>query len=368
MKSILYYFATLFMFYGVFTSCTEMDSKYSEFIVPGGIDYPGKVVDAKVYAGRNRVKIIWRRVADPSVVETRIFWNNYTDSVKVATPAEGDTLSVIINNLDEKTYFFTIKNYDSKGNISVPIELLGTVYGEKYESHLLIQTPTASILDNQGNTTIEWGPANISGGAYQTEVVYTDISNKILTRRFSASESELELTGLKPGTTFKYRTSYLPSALSIDTFYTSYLENKDFVFNKNEWRIVDFSTQHDNSSANRVDNIIDGRPQTRWHTISNASSKYPHYVTIDMKAEKKISGFELFRCTGDARACDKFQLFVSLDNISWTDLGVFNFNRLIDDGQYYEIVSNPEARYFKFIGIAGPNPFMVTGEINVYGR
>ncbi len=366
MKSILYYFLVLFMFLEVFTSCTEMDSTYSEFIVPGGINYPGKAVNAVVYAGRNRVKIVWLRGTDPSVVKTRIFWDNYTDSVEVATPAQGDTLSVIINNLEEKTYVFTIKTYDSKGNISVPIELLSSAYGERYQANLLSQSPFAAILDNQGNVTIEWGTANITGGAYQTEVVYTDVSNKTLTQRFSATESTLALTGLKPGTTFQYRTSYLPSSFSIDTFYTSYTENKEFVFKKSEWSIIAFSSQHTADATNGIGNIIDGSAATRWHTLS--TSKYPHYVTIDMKAKKKISGFELFRTTGDVRACDKFQLFVSLDNVIWTDLGVFNFDRLTDNGQYYGMVSNPEARYFKFVGLAGPNPFMVSGEINVYGK
>lgn len=153
--------------------------------------------------------------------------------------------------------------------------------------------------------------------------------------------------------------------MSIDTFYTSFQESKGYLFDKTEWEVIDFSTQHP-GGANLVTNAIDGNPGTRWHTWVG-HSQYPHFVTIDMGAEHTITIFELYRMTGDDRACNTFQLLVSTDDVTWKDMGIFNFNRLIDDGQLYDISSHPTARYFKFVGISGPQVYMVTGEISVYG-
>jgi hypothetical protein len=49
------------------------------------------------------------------------------------------------------------------------------------------------------------------------------------------------------------------------------------------------------------------------------------------------------------------------------DAGIFNFARMNDAGQYYAVTARPKARYFKFVGLSGPEKFMVMGEINVYG-
>jgi len=366
MKRILYHITILLIVLSAFTACKKMDSTYSKFIVPGGLTYPGKISSPLVYAGHNRVKIAWLRGSDPKVSKARIFWNNNADSIEVPIPSTGDTISILINDLEEKSYSFMVRTYDDKGNSSIPVELLGASYGEKYQSLLLSRPINSAIIDDEGTVTLQWGSANITGGAYATDVSYTDNSGSVQTKRFAISEVSSTVSNVKLGAPLQYRTVYLPDSLSIDTFYTDYANNERYMYNKSAWAVVDYSSQHNTDPANVVTNIIDGSPATRWHTQAT-TSQYPHFVTIDMKSEKTITAFEIFRMLDDERACDKFQLLVSKDNDTWTDLGIFNFNRLINDGQLYEIPSYPKARYFKFIGISGPNNYMVMGEINVYG-
>lgn len=280
-------------------------------------------------------------------------------------PSEGDTISTIINNLPEKSYDFVIKTYDSKGNTSVPVEILTRVYGDEYQASLLSTPLKAAVLNNEGEVSLEWGAADVSDGAFATEVKYTDGSGETRVQRFPVSASSSAISNVKPSTTFQYRTLFIPDSMSIDTFYTDFQQSKGYLFDKTEWTIMDYSTEHP-GDANVVGHVIDGDPGTRWHTWVG-HSEYPHFVTIDMGAEHTITIFELYRMTGDDRACNTFQLLVSADNVTWTDMGIFNFNRLIDDGQMYDIVSRPTARYFKFVGISGPQVYMVTGEISVYG-
>ena len=84
-----------------FMQCKEIDDSFKDFVVPGGIVYPQKVVNPMVNSGYQRIKISWLRGADPSVTKARIFWNNYNDSIEVIIPPVGDTISVIINDLPE---------------------------------------------------------------------------------------------------------------------------------------------------------------------------------------------------------------------------------------------------------------------------
>lgn len=258
-----------------------------------------------------------------------------------------------------------IRTYDVKGNQSILVEVLTAVYGDIYQDGLLNRPVDKSIKNAAGVISINWGSANISGGAFATEVKYTDTAGKSRLLRFPVSDGIDSITDIESGTTFLHRTVFIPDPLSIDTFYTPFEKIDQYLIDKSTWSVIDFSTQHP-GGENLASNAIDGTPATRWHTNAS-SSTYPHYITVDMNAHVSITAFEIWRRTGDDRACDQFQLFVSADATTWTDLGLFDFNRLTDDGQVYPISSIPKARYFKFVGIKGPQRYMVTGEISVFG-
>jgi hypothetical protein len=348
------------------SSCKKMDSTYKKYVVPEGITYPGKATSPMVYVGRERVKISWLRGTDPTVTKARIYWDNYTDSVEIKIPDTGDTINTIIDNLPEKSYTFIIRTFDDDGNISVPVEVLSATYGDKYQGSLLNRPVTSAILDDRGNVTIEWGSADISNGAIASEIEYTDTLGEKRVDRFPVSEEESEVKGIKPGSAINFRTVFIPDTLSIDTFYTAYEKDSLIYLDKSNWSILDFSSEYPGREDTKVGRIIDGDPTTRWHTWVGHST-YPEFVTVDMKVDRVITYFEIYRDNGDDRACTSFQLFVSTDDVNWTDLGVFPFNPYTDDGQWYEIPSHPTARYWKFVGLTGTVDYMVMGEITVYG-
>jgi len=369
MKSIKLYLIVLFIIASFFSGCKKMDSTYKQFIVPGGLTYAGKVTSPMAYAGRNRIKISWMRGSDPNVIMARIFWNNNADSVQVDIPPTGDIISVIIDNLPEQSYSFMIRTYDVKGTSSIPVEILSGSYGEKYQNQLLNRPANLTVIDLLGKITIQWGSADISNGAVASEVKYTDIFNNIKILRFPTSESTSTITDIKSGTQYQYRTVFQPDSLCIDDFFTGYAESGDFNIDKKDWKIIAFSTQHD-AGTNAVKNFIDGTDGTRWHSRAGGSS-YPHFATIDMGVVRTITQFGVWRTTfengGDARAPDKIQFLVSTDNLTWTDLGIFNFNRFNNGEQLYSIPTHPIARYFKFVAVQGPENNLVMGEISAYG-
>lgn len=367
MKKLLYYTIIIGIVW-VFSSCKKMDSIYEQFIVPNGHTYPGKALNPIVYAGKNRVKITWLSGSDPSVKKARIFWNNYTDSVEINIPAGKDTISYILDDLPENTYSFFIRTYDNSGNVSIPVEVIGTSYGASYEAGLVNRTVSSSIL-TATKLTIGWAVIDTTA-AYATEIRYTDTNGEMQNLLTVVSESISTITDIKSGTTLQYRTIYIPNnSLSIDTFYTRFQEISECFLDKKNWRVIAFSTQHD-AGVNGVNNFIDGTDATRWHSLAGGSS-YPHFATIDMGVERTVTQFGVWRTTfesgGDARAPDKIQFLVSKDNLTWTDLGIFDFNRFINGEQLYNIASHPKARYFKFVGVQGPENNMVMGEISAYG-
>ena len=316
-------------------------------------------------SGRNRVKISWLRGSDPSVVKARIFWNNYSDSVEVDIPPKINIISYTIEDLPENTYSFFIHTYDEDGNISVPVEVIGTSFGEGYQSGLLNRSISVCRISPDRVTTIEWGTVDTLS-VFATEVRYTDTVDVEKTKLSLSQESTLSLSDLKPGSEFLYRTIFVPDSAAIDTFYTDYVSYGKYFLDKSSWKVVGFSTQH-SGAANLATNAIDGKTDTRWHTNAN-TSVYPHFITIDMGSEWTLTGFDVYRMKGDDRACDTFQLLISNDNVTWDDIGIFDFNRFLDDVQYYEIPSQPVGRYFKFVGLSGPQKYMVIGEINAYGK
>lgn len=369
MKNILCYSIILFIAISVFTSCKKMDSTYKQFIVPGGKTYAGKATSAVAYSGHNRIKISWLRGTDPNVSKARIFWNNFADSVEIVIPPTGDTINYIIDNLPEKSYSFIIRTYDGKGHSSVPVELLSGSYGENYQASLLNRSVNLNTIDINGKVTIVWGGADISNGAFETEVKYTDVLGNPKIQRFPTSESTSVISDIKSGSSYQYRTVYKPDSLSIDQFFTDFSQSGVFNIDKKGWKIIAFSSQHD-AGVNSVNNFIDGTDATRWHSLAGGSS-YPHFATIDMGVERTITKFGVWRTTfengGDTRAPNKIQFLVSTDNLNWTDLGVFDFNRFNNGEQVYNISSQPKARYFKFVAVQGPENNMVIGEISAYG-
>lgn len=368
MKTRLYFLLIILAGVCITAACKKMDSTYEQYIVKGGIEYPGAAKSAVVRSGNKRAKVVWARGTDPKIVKAKIFWNNFTDSVEVPITADQDTISYTFSDLAENFYSFTIRTYDAKGNTSVPVEVSGNVYGDRYQARVLERPVKAPMLNNANLLKIEWTPADTIAGAFATDVEYTNNLNVTKTVRFKAKEINTEISDYKAGTSFKYRTLYLPDSLAIDTFYTGYLVNTKYRVNKKEWVIKAFDNQH-STGENDVNNIKDGNPATRWHGLASASgTNYPHYFTMDMGISRIITQLSLWRMKDDVRAPDRIQVLTSTDNTNWTDQGTFNFNRFINEEQIFDMSAPTEGRYFKVIGLSGPEKYIVLGEVDVFVR
>lgn len=290
-RDIIVKYSIVLLVIGCVFSCRKMDSTYKEFLVPGGVTYPQKAKTPIIYAGKNRVKIIWFGGADPSVVFARIFWNNYADSVEIDIPPGEDTVSVFIENLPERVYSFIIKTYDEQGHVSVPVEVIGKTYGEKYQSSLLATPLNASGMNNAGVAMFYWGIPDITNGAFAYEIRYKNNEENTVVKYLPIEDSISTITDkdLKAGTKVSYRTVFVPDSMSIDTFYSDFatvtIKNINIELDKSKWELhpLDNDINPLGYSDRPISRLWDNSTSTKPCRI--VGDNLPQWITIDLGQE-----------------------------------------------------------------------------------
>ncbi len=220
MKSSVLWSMVIVLFLGA-VSCTDMDD-YKKFIKGGELTYAGKLDSTLIYSGHNRVVVTGLFLADPKITSCKLWWDDKSDSlsVPVVRTAGVDTFKISINNLTEGTHSFEIRTYNKLGNSSVPVYATGKVYGDSYQS-TLVNRPIVSATEDQENVTITWGGLD-SDGTLGSDVIFTDNTGKTQTQFCPIKTTTMNLPNYAEGTSFQYRTLFLPDSMAIDTFSTAY--------------------------------------------------------------------------------------------------------------------------------------------------
>jgi hypothetical protein len=187
----------------VLSSCSEMNDVHSEYL-DGEHIYSAKADSAGVRLGLYRV-MLDIAVGTQRVETVRIYWDNYADSADLAVNSQTGIFSKLIENLEERDYIFNLVSIDEFGNRSLPVEILGTVYGNAYASRLRITTVESSIVDN-GGWHIFLG--NAGDNAYATEIEYSQ-DGTVKTVSIPISTKDTLIAGAKPQAGFRYRTFYM---------------------------------------------------------------------------------------------------------------------------------------------------------------
>lgn len=366
MKYITVWAFLLLVGYG----CQKMDDSYKKFVVAGGLTYPGKAVNPIVHSGRKRVVVSWNKGTDPSIIKANVYWNNYTDSVTVNISQDEDSVNVEIDSLPEQQYTFEIVTYNKNGDKSIAAEVLGSSYGDLYQASLL-NRPINNAVNYEANDTaaVEWGAADLTDGAYATEISYIDTSNKEITKRFPIEDEQSIISALKNGD-IKYRTVFLPDSAAIDTFYTAFdtfhIKTK---LDKSKWSITADSYEKTGQLPNGApEKVIDDDPNTYWHTDHTVAPLpgYPHWLAVDLKETTKLWMVELTGRSAYLNA-DFTQFIVqgSMDGQNWTDYGTFNFPDIAGPQDFY-IDSQPTVKYVRIYMTQGPNYYTHLAEMSLY--
>lgn len=379
MKKLSIIILSIFSLAVAFTACEKMEDIHSDFLADGDIIYAPKPQIIETYGGHNRIAMKYYLINAVNVTKCVIEWENGASSktIDITPNVPIDSVEVILTDMAEKSYIFKVYTIDKFGNRSIKEQVTGSSYAELYMNSLTNRSITA--IEGGGTTdsvVVRWGTPIF--GNTGVEMMYTNRAGETMTKNLLPTENKVVIRDWLSESELSYRSFYIPEANAIDTFAAgidkvmlpSFIEFTGEKIDKTNWEIVDFSTEEPaEGGGNGVASAaIDGDINTFWHTQwSGGSPGYPHFFTIDMKEIVKINQIVAFRRQGDARGQTRFEIHTSLDGVTYTSQGAFNYDPNANS-QSYQLPSLPMARYVKYTALAGPNFFAFLGELDIYGQ
>jgi hypothetical protein len=363
----------------VLFACTEMDHTYREFWEDGELDYPVPVDSVKVFPGKKRIGFEWIVTAGSGVVLTKMYWNNKSDSAIFPASITGqtDTVRFQLDNMREGTYAFTVYTFNGNGRRSVSREITGKVYGDTYESMLLIRLIKDAYYEN-GEMIVLWrDPADAT--SFGSELTYQSVDGEMHTVLAPPQIDTLKFADYDTGSgAFEYRTAYLPAPASLDTFYTPLrtvkVKGPIRELAKTGWTVTASSWDTRYPSTNLAprtpEMVIDGSFTTRWvNEISPTQTVYPHWIAVDMQSPAEVYGVVVHGGNNNETP-SMIVVWVSEDGLEWTSKGTYSV--LKNQNQYFEIDEPQTVQHVKIECIVASNgatnPNTNIYELGVYTR
>lgn len=372
----IYSLAILVVFILSVTSCEDFMDIHKEYIEGGEIIYAPKPDSVNFIAGKGRVLFNCRTYNAPNVRSIDVYWNDGLDSliIPVELKTGYDSISVILDNLEEKSYTFNIQATDNFGHKSLFMTDFGTSYGDTYQATLndrLVESLTLS--DQEG--TIKWyyAPQYL----VRSEVRYVKKNGSQAIVKVPSTDDLVQLPDVKPGSTFEYRSLYIPEEVAIDTFATAWKEYEtpfpaEYKYDRSSWEVLSVS-EVSTSEGGGMAALIDGDLSTYWQSAyEGGDAPLPHWAVIDMQTPKNISRVELYRRTGN-KDTKSIELYVSdhpdANAAGWIQIGTVVF----EEGDSSSITIpgsiDMKGRYLKLLlSDSNREPYTSVAEVYVYGK
>lgn len=270
-----------------FTSCKDQDEIYKEWVIPGGIVYPEKTNGLTGYAGHNRVMLKWVAPKDPSVEKAVISWNSGDQSMEInyADYAGQDTIKVYIPELEERSYTFSIKNYDDKGNISMTSEVSKAPYAANWLASCSERSiESAEVLNGIGYVQTGFTTDNM----VYTEYRYVNSAGEtVLLDEKQVNDRTVQLPDAKPGTRLEYRSYYVPTE-GLDTIcneWRKYSKPISGLLDKKQPGYEFLATATDTRGGYSPMGIFDGIDNNNTGSWRSGNTTYPKFVFIDLQKD-----------------------------------------------------------------------------------
>lgn len=360
-----------------FTSCDDFMDVHKEYIEGGEIIYAPKPNSIKFIAGKGRILFECRTYNAPNVRSIDVYWNDGIDSLIIPAKLNTgyDSLFVMLDNMEEKSYTFNVRTTDNFGHKSLYLTGFGTSYGETFQSTLNDRRiKNVSLSDKEG--LLEWFSASNSLVSNEIRYMKKDESEVIVA--MPSTDYIIKLPDVKPGSSFEYRSLYIPETACIDTFVTAWKKYEisfpeEYEYDRSFWEVLSVS-DIELSDGGGMGSILDGDFSTYWHSAyEDGNAPLPHWAVIDMKTPKKISRVELHRRSAN-KDTKSVELYISdqpdANADGWEKIG----NVVFGDASNIsftipESVDTTKGRFFKLLlPDSNREPFTNIVEIYVYGK
>ena len=230
LKNNLY--KAIFVIIGVvIVSCTETDANFKQYVENGEIEYSNKVDSIRTFSGKNRALITASLFNAITVKEVVVSWNGGENMVSFPyekSDNDIDELELIVSDLEQRSYQFSVYSKDGQGASSVKIDAFVNVFGEPYRSTLLAKTFNTT-RSNADSLAIE---LSISSSLERnTEFKYfNDTTGEEVVVITAPEDESVVLKNVDFTKIIQHRTFYVPEPNSIDEFDSDW---KEFILQEN---------------------------------------------------------------------------------------------------------------------------------------
>lgn len=374
---IIYSLLVFILGISLLSSCDDFIDVHKEYIEGGEIIYAPKPDTISFVAGKERILFHCRTYNAPNVKSVDVYWNDGLDSliIPVSLGSGYDSLDVVLDNMQEKSYTFSVHITDHFGHKSLSVTNFGSSYGASYQSTLNDRRIKGISLFDTGGVVDWYSPME---GLVRNEIRYTRKDGTGASVWMPAKEYTVTCVDIQPGSTFEYRSLYIPEEEAIDTFATAWKTYEEafpseYKFDRNNWTVLAVSDETASDGGGK-DALIDDDLNSWWHSnYTGEDTPLPHWAVIDMLSSKKISKIEVYRRSGST---DTKSIEVYVGNnpdaaaTNWVRLAAGMFgegNRL--DLLVPESMDTSQGRYLKvLLPDSNREPFTNIAEVYIYGK
>ena len=307
-------------------ACSKMDD-YKKYAAGGELVYPTKIGSLKILPGKNRVAVSGIVAVNRGMSSFRVYWNNRKDSVTVPVTLteEIDTIEYVIPDLPEGPMNFEVRSFDAQGNSSVPLFVVGNVYGERFREGTFQRSVLSSAFNEAGEFIINFQDVSKDMGFYGVRLKYVNADNEAVDSVVVVPnvEATVVLDDYVIGSTIDYATIFRPEPNAIDTFTYAY-ESFHGAGDVSELYLTNYKRPFDRSE-------FDG---SRWGTLAD-------WVTNDAMKHRDASSGRVGGYATDNGGTVKFE-------IGYGGAEIIN-------GKVYQTVSLPAGRYRFTTNVAEQN-------------
>ena len=271
-------------------ACTTQDDVYKEYVIEGGHIYPAKAVNVQYVAGYQRVTLNWEKPKDPSVINSKLFWNSRQDSVEVAYDANGKA-GYTVTGLEDRSYTFYIVNYDKHGNKSLDYEITANPYGANWLISHSERSVSGRYFDEGDSTVLIFTKATYE--MVSTRVAYMNKSGKVVEypEPLLPGQDTIVLKDAMKGKKIYFKSTFKPEGGTDEVENTSWTPSSQAILHKldvDKWTVAATTGQVQGTFA--PDRIFDGLVDSGAgrYISSNASGFreiFPKILSIDTHAE-----------------------------------------------------------------------------------
>jgi hypothetical protein len=322
-------------------SCEKYADNYKDYLGNKEVVYPGVIKNPGYRAGNLQTQLYWNPSPDPSITKYIVSWNNGSSTLEVPATSHNpsDEVRVVIPNLNEYVYTFTIVSYNEEGNSSVKKDVNNVrVYGATYIATLLNRSYNAAnpyeFLTN-GSLQLNFNKRDTMN--VSTTINYTNTSGVAATKELGPEVNAVVISDYKVGTTIRYRSSYQPESNSYDVFNVSQFTDFPTIIKVTqldkslfrEFRLPTDSPDEYGWVLSRTWDNITGKDQG-YHT---GGTGMPQSFTINLGQSAQLDNFRIWQRESALYDVGNLKVFEiwgsnspnpngSFDS-SWTKLGTF---------------------------------------------